>query len=67
MNRRSGGFHRWLAETDFWWVMPTVLALAAVVLTVMDAIDPYTSDYHMWALGCVTAMLIIAISRGSRL
>lgn len=64
MNRCRGDFQEWLAETDFWWVLPAILAPA---FAVMDAIDPYTSDYRMWALGCVTAMLITAMSRGSRL
>jgi hypothetical protein len=67
MNPRRRNVQQWLAETDFWWVIPTILALATVVLTVMDAVYPGTSHYHMWALGCVAAMLMIAVSRGSRL
>ena len=63
VRRHRRGCHQRLAETDFWWVLPAILALAAMVFTVMDAVDPYTPDYRMWALGCVAAMLMVAMSR----
>lgn len=43
-----------------------MLGTSAVVLAVLDAIDPYTSDYRMWALGCVAAMLLYAIHVGPK-
>ena len=58
--------YKWLVETDFWWVIPAILMTAAVVLVILDAIDPYPYDYSMWAVGCVAAMLIYAINTGPR-
>ena len=59
--------YKWWVESDFWWVWPSILGTAAVTFAVMDAVDPYTSDYRMWAAGCVVAMLLHALRVGSRL
>lgn len=63
-NKRK--FYDWWVEADFWWVTPSVLGISAVVLAVLDAIDPYTSDYRMWAVGCVAAMLFYAVHVGPK-
>lgn len=44
VKHHNKSLHQRLARTDFWWVTPAILALAAVVFTVMG---PYTSDYRM--------------------
>ncbi len=59
--------YKWWVEADFWWVLPAILGTAAVILAIMDAIDPYTYDYRMWAVGCVAAMLLYAFRIGYRL
>lgn len=59
--------YKWWAEADFWWVLPAILGSAAVAFSIMDAIDQDTSDYRMWAVGCVVAMLLHALRIGSRL
>lgn len=58
--------YKWWVEADFWWVLPAILGTASVILAVMDAIDPYTSDYRMWAAGCVAAMLLHALHVGPK-
>lgn len=61
-----GRLYKWRIEADFWWVLPSLLGAAAVILAVVGAIDPYTSDYRMWAVGCVAAMLLHAIHVGPK-
>lgn len=56
----------WWVEDDFWWVTPSVLGISAVVLAVLDAVDQYTSDYRMWAVGCVVAMPYYSIHVGPK-
>lgn len=60
-------FWKCLSETDFWWVLPAILGVAAGVLAVLDAIDPNTPDYRMWSVGCLAAMLVTVANRGSLL
>lgn len=63
MRRRS---YKWWVEADFWWVAPTLLGSATVAFTIMDSIDPYTSDYRVWAAGCAVAMLLHAVRLGPK-
>lgn len=58
-------YNRWV-DADFRWVIPSALGVSAVVLTVLDAIDPNTPDYRMWSVGCVVAMLLYAIHVGPK-
>jgi len=64
--RNTRKLYAWWVEADFWWVTPSVFGISAVVLAVLDAIDPYTSDYRMWGVGCVAAMLSYSIHVGPK-
>ena len=56
----------WWINADFRWVIPSALGISAVVLAILDSIDPYTSSYRMWAVGCVAAMLLHALRVGPK-
>lgn len=58
--------YNWWINADFRWVTPSVLGVSAVVLVILDATDPYTSDYRAWAVGCVAAMLFYATHAGPK-
>lgn len=58
--------YNWGINADFRWALPFVLGISAIVGAILDAIHPYTSDYRMWAVGCVAAMLVYAIHAGLR-
>lgn len=58
--------YNWWINADFRWLTPSVLGVAAVTLAVMDAVDPYRSDYRMWAVGCIAAMLFYGVHVGPK-
>lgn len=58
--------YAWWVNADFRWVTPSALGISAVVLAILDAVDPYTSDYRMWEVGCGSAILFYAIHIGPK-